>query len=114
MRLPRILVLITCYLAQPCNASDLAQRWRGTTLTLATGSIASSGGSSSSTITNAALPGQCLSSIRHDPARLVPCAGDATRWLYNPANLTIAVAAAASGTLKGKGVGACLDVNGEH
>jgi hypothetical protein len=95
------------YLAMlPCNASDPAQQWSGSAL------MPSIGKSTAGIITNAAQPDQCLSSVNHDPVRLMPCAGDATRWVYNATNLTIAVAAAAHGTLKGKGVGACIDIMG--
>ena len=87
----------------PCNASDPHAQWEGPTLSAPDG-IAS-------VITSAAT-GDCLSTISHDPVRVVPCAGDGTRWLYNTSNSTIAVAKAAGGTLAGKGVGACIDIMG--
>jgi hypothetical protein len=66
-----------------------------------------------STITSSATGTTlCLSTISHDPVKVVPCAGDGSRWVYNRTNFTIAVAAAAQGTLVGKGVGACIDIMG--
>ena len=84
----------------PCDASDPHAQWAGETL---------SDGAASSAITNVAT-GECLSTISDEPARVVgPC--DGTRWSLR-ANATIAVAAAAPGTITGKGVGACLDLRG--
>ena len=54
----------------PCNASDPHAQWEGPTLSAPDG-IAS-------VITSAAT-GDCLSTISHDPVRVVPCAGDGTR-----------------------------------
>ncbi|KAK7233827.1 hypothetical protein SO694_001000102 [Aureococcus anophagefferens] len=82
----------------PCDATDPHSQWAGATL---------SDGAAASEITNGAA---CLSTISDEPARVVsPC--DATRWSLR-ANQTLAVTAAAAGTLVGKGVGACLDLRG--
>ena len=86
-----------------CNVSDPHQRWSGATLAHPT--------ATASVITNGAT-GECLSTISHDPVRVVSCATDQTRWIYNASNHTIAVAVAARGTLAGKGMGACIDIMG--
>ena len=86
----------------PCNESDPHQRWAGPTL---------SGDGKPSVITSVAT-GECLSTIVNDPVSIVPCAGDGSAWLYNVTNKTISVSKAAGGTLKGKGVGACIDIMG--
>lgn len=94
----------------PCDATDKHQRWSGPTLAH-NSAVRGSVPAASSQIHNEAT-GYCLSTISHDPARVVPCKGDATRWFYNTSNYTLAVAADAHGTLVGKGIGACLDVMG--
>ena len=86
----------------PCDESDPHQRWAGATL---------SGDGRPSIITSVAT-GECLSTVVNDPVSVVPCSGDGSKWLYNTTNMTIAVSKAASGTLKGKGVGACIDIMG--
>lgn len=86
----------------PCNDSDPHQRWAGATL---------SGDGRPSVITSVAT-GECLSTVVNDPVSVVPCGGDGSAWLYNATNMTIAVSKAASGTLKGKGVGGCIDIMG--
>ena len=81
-----------------CDADDPFQRWEG----LDHGIIRNQGAGTQ----------LCLSTASHDPIRMMPCADDTTRWFYNRSNLTVAVVAAAKGTLAGKGVGACIDVMG--
>ena len=91
-----------------CNESDPHQQWSGATLTPPAEATATA---TASVIVSGAT-GECLSTVSHNPVRIVPCAGDETRWVYNPGNQTIAVSTAAHGTLAGKGVGACIDING--
>lgn len=86
----------------PCDESDPHQRWVGPTL---------SGDGKPSVIVSVAT-GECLSTVVNNPVSVVPCEGDVSAWFYNATNMTISVSRAAAGTLKGKGVGACIDIMG--
>ena len=79
----------TALYLKPCDSSDPAQHWRGSTLLNASGTA--------STIVNGAWPDMCLSTRDADPLKVADC--DST-FVFNRTNGTLAVVTEAPGAVE--------------
>jgi hypothetical protein len=90
-----------------CNSSDPAQQWYGDTFE----NTFENPTSLPSTVQNGLWKDGCLSTSINEPLYVAtPC--DGATFLYNTTNLTLSVYHASPGTESGKGVGACMDIDG--
>jgi len=106
-----------------CNANDLAQQWHGDTLTSSSRSKnqnkknknsinATNAANTASTIWNGFWKASsCLSTSLNEPMSIAtPC--DGALFLYNATNQTVSVVQESPGTIRGKGEGTCMDIDG--
>ena len=111
------------YMAK-CNANDLAQQWHGDTLTSSSRSknqnkknknsinATNAAKNTASTIWNGFWKASsCLSTSLNEPMSIAtPC--DGALFLYNATNQTVSVVQESPGTIRGKGEGTCMDIDG--